>query len=67
MSNVDGITKAIDALCDTTDITIADGIDHLALHIIGRDIQTSMKMIGTGFTKIPRQRNVIIHWRGKYT
>ena len=67
MGDVDGVTETIDALRDTTDVAIANGIDHLALHIIGRDIQTSVKMIGTGFTKIPRQRNVIIHWRGKYT
>ena len=67
MSDIDRITETVDALRDTTDITIADSKDHLALHIIGRDVKTAMKMIGTRLTKIPRQRNVIIHWRGKYT
>ena len=67
MGDINRIAEAVDALCDATDITVADGIDHLTLHIVGRDVQTAMKMIGTRFTKIPRQRNVIIHWRGKYT
>ena len=67
MSDIDRITETVDALRDTTDVAIANGIDHLALNIICRDIKTSMKMIGTRLTKIPRQRNVIIYWRGKYT
>ena len=67
MRDIYRIAETVDALRDTTDVAIVNGIDHLALNIICRDIKTSMKMIGTRFTKIPRQRNVIIHWRGKYT
>ena len=67
MGDIDRIAKAIDALCDTTDIAITNRIDQLTLNIIGGDVKTTVEMIRTGLTKIPRQRNVIIHWRGKYT
>ena len=67
MRDIYRIAETVDALRDTTDVAIANGTDHLALNIICRDIKTSMKMIGTRLTKIPRQRNVIIYWRGKYT
>ena len=67
MGDIHRIAKAIDALRDPTDITITNGIDQLALHIIGRNVESTVKMIGAGLAKIPRQRNIIIHWRGKYT
>ena len=66
MGDIHRIAKAIDTLCDTTDIAIADGIDQLSLNVIGRNVESAVEMIGTRLAKIPRQRNVIIHWRGKY-
>ena len=37
----------------------------LAFDALGTDVQTTMKMVGARFAKVPRQRNVIIHWRGE--
>ena len=52
---------------DTRYIAIGNCIDMLALYPIRSDVETAMKMIGTRFTEIPRQRDFVIHWRGKYT
>jgi hypothetical protein len=67
MSDIDGIAEAVKPNGDTRYIAIGNSIDMLALYTIRSDVETAMKMIGTRFTEIPRQRDFIIHWRGKYT
>ena len=55
MSDVDGIAEAIEADGNAGDIAVGNGVDVLALDIAGLDVKTAMKVVRTGFTKIPRQ------------
>ena len=67
MGDVDGIAEAVETDGDTRDVAVGNGIDMLAFDAHGTDVEAAVEMVGTGFAKVPRQRNVIIHWRGKYT
>jgi hypothetical protein len=62
---IDGIAEAIESDCDARDVAVGDGIDVLALDVVGLHVETAVKMVGTGLTKITRQCDVVIHWRGK--
>jgi hypothetical protein len=65
MSDIDGIAKTIKTYGDTRHVAIGNGIDMLALDIFSLHIETAMKVIGTGLTKVARQQNVIVYWRDK--
>ena len=55
MSNVDGITKAVESDGDTRHIAVGNGIEMLTLDAIRTDVKTAMKVMGTRFAEIPRQ------------
>ena len=64
MGDVDCIAETVEALRDATHVAVADGIDVLALHIIGRDVESAVEVVRAGLAKITRQRDVVIHRRG---
>ena len=67
MGDVNGIAKAILPNGDTRDIAVGNGVDVLTLDTLGTDIKATMKVVWARLTKVTRQRDFVIHWRGKDT
>ena len=60
MGDVNGIAKAVLPNGDTRDIAVGNGEEGLAHSHSRTDVDTSMKMVRTRFTKVARQRDVVI-------
>ena len=65
MGDVDGVSKAVEPDSDARDIAVGDGIDMLALNVVSLHVYTSVEVVGTRLTEIPRQQDIVVHWRGK--
>ena len=60
MLNENGIAKAEESHGDTRHIAVGNGEEGLAHSHSRTDVDTSMKMVRTRFTKVARQRDVVI-------
>ena len=67
MGDVDGIAESVLPHRNTRDIAIGNGVDMLALDTLGANVKAAVKVVRTGFAEIPRQRDVVVYWRGKNT
>ena len=51
MRDIQHIAISVGRHADATDIAISHGINLLSLHALSLDVETSMDMVGTDFTK----------------
>ncbi len=63
MSYIHGIAKARNAHRHPADISIGNGKDRLALHLLRLNVATGMEMIRTRLTKVSRQRQFMMNRR----
>lgn len=54
MGDVNGITKAVEPYGNAADVAVSDSIDVLTLTASGLDVEASVEVVGSGFSKVSR-------------
>ena len=62
MAHIDGLAKPMRAHGDLADETVGHGVERLARHAVGLDVDAGMEMVRAQFRKIPCQKQREFQW-----